>query len=58
MKPSINLIEKKGMIKSIDGNRYISVDKNLYKYKSGTNKEILLGEYYVIKGVKSDYLLI
>lgn len=58
VKPAINLIGKRGRIKSIDGNRFISVDKSLYKYKTVFKKDDALGGYYIIQDVMSDNLLI
>lgn len=56
---SVNgLVGKKGKIKSIDGDRFISIDQKLYSFTSSDNKKIMLGQSYEVKEVHNDIVVI
>jgi len=55
---SKDAVGKTGKIKSIDGDRFISVSGQLYKYESKEDSEIILGNVYTIKNADGEILII
>lgn len=52
------LIGKKGLIKEIEGVKFISINEELYEFESEKMNEIITGNTYDIVNVKSNKLLI
>lgn len=53
-----NLIGNPGIIKSIDGIRYVSIGHHLYQYVSADGNERKLGKQYLVLGVEGDALVL
>ena len=53
-----DLIGKTGKVKSINSDRFISIDGKLYKYLTENGEERALGRSYVVWKIKGDKLII
>ena len=52
------LVGKDGVIKEVEGKKFISINEELYQFENESSKEIVEGEKYNILGTKSNKLLI
>ena len=51
-------IGKEGVIKEVEGNKFILVNDELYQFESETNQEIVVGNKYKILNAESNKLFI
>lgn len=51
-------IGKEGVIKEVEGEKFIFINGELYQFETETNKEITIGNKYKILSTKSNKLLI
>ena len=52
------LVGKKGVIKEIEGNQFIQIDKDLYQFENELERIIIVGKIYKVIKISSNKLVI